>query len=216
MSATSETNVYVKMTGRILAGAVVGAVSGALFMGIGKSYFPLSDPAGMLSAVTGLVYVLIGLAVGTGALAPRTGALFLNVEDSDELREQRAMLGYAGVSCIFFGLFLMVLALAAAAHGGGSFTPPFALGAAVACLAAATLTAIWSNARSDELIRQVNVEASAFALHVAAVFFGGWAMLAHLGYVAWMKPLVLLPGLALIALVAIFWISGKKGMLKPR
>jgi hypothetical protein len=87
---------------------------------------------------------------------------------------------------------------------------------AALCIVPALWAGVRSIARSDELMRQISREASAFALHVSILLFGGWAALAHFGFVPWMAPLILISGFALLHLVAAFWISGTKGMLKPR
>jgi hypothetical protein len=60
------------------------------------------------------------------------------------------------------------------------------------------------------------MEGSASAMNLSFLLFGGWAALAHFGYVQWITPLGLLSGLALVQLAAIFRVVGKRGMLIPR
>ena len=68
----------------------------------------------------------------------------------------------------------------------------------------------------DELMRRVSHEASSLAIHFALLLFGGWAALAHLGYVEWIAPLTLFASLVLIELVAIMWVAGRKGLMTER
>ena len=45
------------------------------------------------------------------AAAPGAGSRFLNVEDAEELREQRSMLVYSAISCCLSGVFLLILSV---------------------------------------------------------------------------------------------------------
>lgn len=205
-----------KRLGGMALGTVVGFGSVMLFMTLGKSHLPMSNPAAMLTFTAGLIILLMGAFVGFGAASPRAGAHFLNVEDAEELKEQRVVLAYASASCVLAGLFLFILAFSAS--GAEQVLLPANVAAGLACLSLvlAFWTGVKSNAGSDELMRQVGREASALALHVSVLLFGGWAALAHFGFAPLIAPLVLISGFFLIELVAIFWISGRKGMLKPR
>jgi hypothetical protein len=214
MTATTTKTTRSRQAVRMLAGAVTGAVATIAFMElVGKPRLDSADPGVVLAIIAGLIYALIGLAVGIGALAPRQGAVFLNVEDADEIREQRANLAPSAVSCILIGAFLLLLALAPV-EGSGDRILWAAAGAA--CLLGVAAIALFTRRRSDELMRQVSVEASAFAFHLALAALAVWALLAHLGYAEWMTPLTLIAGLALLSLVAVFWKAARKGMMAPR
>jgi hypothetical protein len=199
---------------RLLAGAVAGAGSTIAFMElVGKSRLDSGDPGTIVALIAGLIYALMGVFVGLGALAPRPGAVFLNVEDADEIREQRASLAPSAIACILVGAFLLLLALAPVEQNADLSLWLFA---AAACLLGVLAVSLATRGRTDELMRQVSLESSALTLHVALAVLSGWAMLAQFGYAAWLTPLSLIAGLALLYLVAIFWLAGKKGMLKPR
>ena len=200
---------------RLISGAVFGGAATMAFLALsGELGVDFSDPATMLAVMAGLSYGLIGLLVAVGAAAPRSGARFLNVEDADEIREERRNLGPAAAACILAGLFLLILALAPgiAASAGRQTLALLAMG----CLAAMVAISLATRGRADELARQISIEASAFTLHVAFVVLGVWATFAHLGYVGWTSPLGLIAGLALLELAAIFWFSAKKGLMTPR
>ena len=60
---------------------------------VGKSRFDLDDPARLIALAVGLVFALIGPVRRRLAWwRPEPGAHLLNVEDEDELREQRGQL----------------------------------------------------------------------------------------------------------------------------
>ena len=91
-----------------------------------------------------------------------------------------------------------------------------AIGIAAACVAGLLGVGWWVRGRVDEFNRQLGVESSALAMHVSLLLFGGWAALAHAGYVQMIAPIGLLAGFALLELGSIFWVVGKRGLLVPR
>ena len=195
---------------RMLAGGLFGAVGAGLFLTVaGKSNLDLGDPGTMLPVVAGLSYGLMGLAVGPGA-----SARFLNVEDADEIREQKRSLVPSAIVCILIGAFLLILTASSslAASIGRDAVALLAIGA----LAAVVVITVATRGRADELIRRISAEASALALHTALVVLGAWAVLAQLGYVGWMSPLSLIAGLAMLELASIFAVSAARGLMSPR
>ena len=84
---------------------------------------------------------------------------------------------------------------------------------AVACLAGILIIGGMSAKKYDELTRQISLEASAGAFYTTLLLIGGWAALAHLGYVAWLSPLAFVSALALLLIIAIFIVSARKGLL---
>jgi hypothetical protein len=214
MRATWESSAVRKFVFQMAVGAVVGVVSAALFLRLGKPFLPLTDGIGMFAACMGMLYVILGLFVGFGAAAPGAGARFLNVEDAEELREQRSMLGFSAVSCCLAGLFLLILSVGpATASEAGSSALALAAGG---CLIAAIVSGKLCVDRCDELMRQICAEASVLTLNLGLVLLSAWGALAHLGLVAWITPLGLLSGFSLFYLLVSFWVVGRRGMLKPR
>lgn len=196
---------------RMLAGAVVGGVSTFLFLELlGEKYFDLADPSTMLAVVAGLIYALMGLSVGFGIIAPAAGARFLNVEDADELREERPKLKTAATACVLIGFFFLVLALSGE---GGLLGREVAVLIAAACLVGIGVLTVISKRTADELTRQVSLQSSSLALHVALIGLAIWALLAQLGYAGGIDPLALISGLALLQLTTVFVVAGQKGML---
>jgi hypothetical protein len=215
MTAAAKKSLMVKQAVRMVAGAVTGAGSVILFMEAGgKTRLGSDDPGVVVALIAGLIYALMSLIVGLGAVAPRPGAVFLNVEDADELREQRSSLLPSAAAGVLFGLFLLVLAMAPEQGSGGDAGGWLA--AAASLLGAGILVTVLTKDRGDELIRQIALEAGSLTLHIAITIACVWGMLAQLGYARWITPLGLIGGLALLYLGAIFWLAGRKGLMKGR
>lgn len=205
-----------KLILQTLTGAAFGAAGTFLFLRFGGEVADFEDPARLAAGATGIIYVLMGLFVGIGALAPGAGAKFLNVEDADEILAERKSIGPGAIGALLIGLLLMALALTPGGGQPGALSPDAALAIAAACLAGLVAVGWWVRGKVDELNRQLGIDSSAIAMNASLLLFGGWAALAHAGSVEWISPLGLLAGFALIELAAIFWVVGKRGMLVPR
>lgn len=203
-----------KMLIPALAGGVVGYAAAATAL-----HFIDLDPVGGLGKSTtiatlvGVLYIVFGLTVGLGTLSPKVGARFLNVEDADELREQKKVLTSSGSAMVLWGLGLIGLALAAP---DGPVPQAAALALGAGGLVIGTVLAIPSYRLSDELMRAVNLEAGAISYGLVLLVVGGWAMLAHVGYAAAPAPLDLLTLFYVLVLLASFIATGRRGMLTPR
>ncbi len=197
-----------------LVGGVVGYAAAATMM-----YFIDSSAVGGLgmsatiASLVGVVYAVIGLLVGFGAASPGIGARFLNVEDADELREQKKVLTLSGAAMALWGASLLALALAAP---DGPVPQGAALAVGFGGLAIGTWLSLPAYRASDELMRAISLEAGALGYGLVLLVVGIWAMLAHLGYTAAPAPLDLLSLFYVLVLVASFIIIGRRGMLAPR
>ncbi len=216
MTRVMERKTAQKLIMQTLTGAVFGAAGTFLFLKFGGKVADFDDPARLAAAATGIIYTLMGLFVGLGTLAPGAGAKFLNVEDADEILAERKSIGPGAVGCLLIGLLLIALALTPGGGQPGALSQEAAIGIAVACVAGLLGVGWWVRGRVDEFNRQLGVESSALAMHVSLLLFGGWAALAHAGYVQMIAPIGLLAGFALLELGSIFWVVGKRGLLIPR
>lgn len=198
---------------RAAIGAVVGYAAAAATM-----HF-IDGPVGGLSksatvaALIAVIYAVIGLGVALGTANPKIGARFLNVEDADELREQKKVLTLSGASMVLWGIALFALALAAPA---GPLPQMAALVMGAGGLLIGTWLSVPAYRASDELMRAISLEASALSYGLMLVVAGGWAMLAHLGYASAPAPLDLLSLFYVLVLLASFIVIGRRGMLVPR
>ena len=205
-----------KLVLQTLSGAVVGAVVTYFALEMGGGAADLEDSARLAAVAAGIVYALMGAFVGFGAIVPGAGAKFLNVEDADEIVEERGKFTPAAIACVLTGALLIALALTPGGDQPGALTRDMAALVAVAAFASLVVLGLWMRGQIDEFNRSLSTESSALALHVSLLLFGGWAALAHLGYVEWIAPLGLLAAYAMIQLAATFWVVGRRGLLMPR
>lgn len=195
----------------LAVGAVSGAVASALFIMLTKGYAGEGLGASReIAGLAGIVYLLMAIGVGAGIASPEIGARFLNVEDAEELREQRRMLGFSCLGMVAFAAALFVLVFAAPA--GPLAATSAALAAAVLMTAACAL-GFYQMRHIDELQRAMSREASASTLLLMFVVGGGWALLAHCGLAPAPAPLDWLTMFAVAFLAGSFWQAGRRGLL---
>lgn len=197
-----------------LIGGVVGFTASAglievlesdLVGGLGKSE--------TIAALIGMFYAVMSLGIIIGVASPGLGTRFLNVEDADELREQKRILNLSGAAMLLWGAALIALALGAP---GGPVPQNVALAIGIGGLAIGTVLSVAVYRASDELMRAVNLEAGSLAYGLVFLVVGIWAMLAHLGYSNPPAPLDLLSLFYTLVLLASFIVIGRRGMLMPR
>ena len=213
MTGTPTQVNWKKFYTQLLVGAVVGGLSAAAVLSTWDD-IDRSDPTQLIAIMTGMIYALMGLIAGTGALMPTIGARFLNVEDVEDLRDQRVILGLSAGACVLIGLLFLILG-AVPAGGTEAEASRVVVGVLSAGLLALIILTRLANRRVDEMTRAVGLEASSLAMQATLVIFGGWAALAHIGLVTWLGPLGLVSGIALLQLIALFWIGGKRGLMVP-
>lgn len=195
-------------------GGVVGfAASSALMRFLDSEAVGGLGESGTIAALVGMLYAVIGLSIAIGVASPRLGARFLNVEDADELREQKRVLSLSGAAMLLLGISLIALALAAP---GGPLAPAAGLAIGVVGLVVGAVLSVAVVRSSDELMRAINLEAGSLGFTLVLLVVGLWAMLAHLGYTAGPAPLDLLSLFYVLVLVASFITVGRRGMLAPR
>ena len=206
-----------KMLLQMGVGAIAGAgVTFGLLTMIGKSGFDHDDPSRVVALITGLVFALTGLAVGLGVLAPRGGAHLLNVEDAEELREQRGPLWRGAVVMLLIGAIMLALALVRVEGSQGVLSPGVAAGIAAVSFAVVAVLSFAARHDHDELMRSVSREAMTVAMYAATVVLGVWGAAAHLGYAEWITPLGAVSTLLLLQLGAIIVVSAQRGLFRPR
>ena len=170
-------------------------------------------PSREIALLVAMLYGFMGVLVGFGALSPRLGARFLNVQDAEELREMRQSLLASGIGSVAFGGVLAVLALT----GPGAVLAPMA-GAVAAgvLLVIATLASVRSMKHSDELMRTVSRQAGSTAFYLVLLFIGGWAALSIFGFMPQPQMIDILTLIWAILIIATFGVCAKRGMLGVR
>lgn len=205
---------------KVVLQLLLGMLSGAAGMMASLWLLERGDlsvkPVQAFAIGTALVFGLMALFVALGTLAPAIGARTLNVEDSDELAEQRSNLLVGSISSLLVAAFLAVLALTRRAEAPGLLEPRQAM--LVALLTGASLL-VWTFVHrnmSDEMMRAAAKDAGALTTNLLFVVFGTWAAAAHLGYARMFEPLLFASGFFALYLLAVFVAIGKRGLLKPR
>jgi len=202
----------VKMLMQLVLGGLAGGVSMMLAMQAlehGLAGRPEIDQ--VVAIGVGLIYALMALFVGLGALNPATGSKLLNVADEEELRDDRGYLAMSALACLLVGLSLVALAIGGA---NGVIAPAGAL--AVLLLATIVMAVIWRPMQrtSDEFRRVVGAQASEVGMVLIFTVFGTWAALAQLAYAPMFTPLAFLAGCYGLVLVASYWTAWRRGMLQ--
>jgi hypothetical protein len=150
-SAIDRTKVRT-MIMRTVSGAVVGAAVTGMFLVFVIDLPDFSDTSRLVAVVAGLSYGLMGLAVGVGTLAPRLGATFLNVEDANEISEDRRALGPGAIVCLLAGILFIALALAPAGDFEGALPRDVAAGTVAVTFAALIGVSLWMRRTSTSSI----------------------------------------------------------------
>ena len=198
--------------------ALIGAVLGYAASAATLSYIDSAAVDGLsvsatMAAVVAALYAVTGLTIMLGTASPRLGARLLNVEDADELREQKKVLTLSGAAMLLWGVALLALALATP---DGPVPQAAALAVGGGGLVAGNVLSVLVYRSSDELMLAVNLEAGALSYGLLLLVVGMWAMLAHLGYTAAPAPLDLLTLFYVLVLLASFIAVGRRGMLAIR
>ncbi|HVJ03474.1 MAG TPA: hypothetical protein VM662_14930, partial [Sphingomonas sp.] len=179
----------------------------------GTGAFGEVGASGTAALAVGVLFLVIGVFIAAGLADPRVGARYLNVEDADDLREQRPLLWRSAGGMVAWGLALVLLA---AAGPSGSIPPTAALAGAGTLLVAGLAFTIAAWQMMDELMRRLATEAGNISYYLIALAGGGWATLAHLGFVTAPAPLDWLTMLTGLVLAASFIVAARRGLMAQR
>jgi hypothetical protein len=197
---------------RVVSGGVVGFFAAKAIISLIESpAIGGLEASAVIAAAVGAMYGLMGVMILAGSAMPRAGAAFLNVEDADEIREQKRMFLYSGASSLFWGAALVVLALAAP---DGPIAQLTALIVAAACFIIGTALCVPVYRVSDELMMAVMQEGGALSAWLLFAVVGSWATMAHLGFAQDPQPLDLLSLFYGLMLVASFIVIFRRGMVR--
>ena len=193
-------------------GAVAGALGAIGLMElIDSGALGALDTSREIAALVGMLYLMTAAVVGFGLVSPDAGSRLLNVEDADELREMRPMLRWSVLGTASIAAILFIAAFAAPA---GPIGAPVALALVAILFVLACYTGHRQRAHTDELMRAVAVEGTSAAFYLTVVVGGGWALLAHLGYLAGPEPLDWLTMFASLMLLGCFVITIQRGLIR--
>lgn len=165
----------------------------------------------VVAAVTGLLLVAVAF---FGSLATASVHIGANLVDdevaADEMRERGRLLMYSFAWMAACGLLLIGLSQSGP---GGALSPAAALGGALILIVVLTVLGIAAWRLSDELGRTLSYETGNMAFYLILLLGGGWAMLAHLGFVAAPAPLDWVTLFAVLLFAASFIALGRRKLL---
>ncbi|WP_300973963.1 hypothetical protein [Sphingomonas sp. LHG3406-1] len=202
---------------QLVMGGVVGAVAMIAMLTALERHAGLLEDSGRLAALaTALIYALMSAFVGFGTLVPGVGAKTLNVEDREEIAEQKQALVIGSLSFLLVAIFLGALALGSTPAWAGPL--PTGVAALVAGAAVVILVALSIRYRNlgDEMMQLASKEASGILLLLLLATVGAKSAAAQLGYATPMAPLEFLASFFALYLVAVFVAVGRRGLLTPR
>ena len=163
-----------------------------------------------VAAATGATLVVMASLGLLAVASAHSGADLLDGDAAEELRERGRLFLYSFAWTIACGLLLIVLALAGPA---GPLSPAAALAGALGLIVALIVLGVAVRRLSDELARTLSNEAGNIACYLILALGGGWAILAHLGFVAAPAPLDWLTLFILLLFVASFIAAGRRKLL---
>lgn len=200
-----------KLVFQLVSGGIVGGLAGYFGLGLLDEKNMAADQ--MILSGVGLVYLLMGLIVGVGLIAPKLGSNILNVEDAEEIRDQRRILTGSTICMVSLGVALMALPMAGQ---GGSISPLAGFGGLLAALALLIVISIRDWKYYDEMLLQLSRDAGNLAFCGIGSVLLIWSAAASLGLATAPAPTALVALISGGFLLAIFVASARKGLLHPR
>jgi hypothetical protein len=199
------------LTWTALAVAVFALIAWSLAAFTGS----LSPDAIGVSAAAALFVglALLALAILGFVVIIAARANLLPAERAEAVLERGRMQLYTWTWLAALGLTLILLSLAGP---GGLVSPGFALAAAVVLIAVMAAIDLAMRPLMDELSHAVGRETGNMAFYLTIAIGGGWAILAHLRFVAAPEPLDWITLFTLILFAASVIAAGRRGLLKPR
>lgn len=163
------------------------------------------------AVVTGSVLFLVAI-LGTFVMASaHTSANLIDDEvAADDMRERGRLFLYSFIWTAACGLLLTLLGLAGP---GRVVSQTAALAGASILIGTLIVLGIAASRLSDELGRTLSRETGHIAFYLILFFGGGWAMLAHLGFVAGPAPLDWLTLSVILLFAASFIAAGRRKLL---
>lgn len=195
---------------RGVLGAVFGLAVTVPFLRYAGPFLAQAGTGAIALSGVGVIYLMMGLMVGLGTLMPGPGSKLLNVAGPDDLTDERRVLLGSAAGSLILGAGLLALSLAGPA---GLVPDGVALGALALGFVACAVIGVQQWREYDELLRQMTTECGSIAFMIALPGLGGWAALAHLGWVPPFAPLWVLAALMFLLLISSFIAAGRRGLL---
>jgi hypothetical protein len=194
---------------------ILNAVGLALFLSAiwgFKSFGGAMGVSEAVAAVTGLVLILIASIGIVVTASVRAGADLVDDEmAADDMRERGRLMLCSLAWIVVCGLLLIGLSLAGP---GGLLPPAVALAGALVLIAILVVLGIAAWRLSDELARTLSHETGNMTYYLIVTVGSGWAILAHLGFVAAPAPLDWVTLFTVAIFAASFIVLGRRKLLR--
>jgi hypothetical protein len=203
-----------KLIVQVVGGGLVGGLAGYSVAGLlGVSAAETLNSDQFIVGGIGLIYLLMGLSVGFGITFPKLGSTMLNVEDAEEIRDQKRVLTGSAICMSALGAALLILPMA---KPDGVITPLGGFGALLAALAILVVISIRDWKHYDELILRLSRDAGNFAFGSTGLVLLIWASASWTGLASAPTPLALVAIVSGGFLLACFVAGARLGLLHPR
>lgn len=179
------------------------------------------DPDGLklsieliLAGCVAIIYLIIGLMIGLSLMLPKKYATkMLNVEDEEELADQKRILLGSSISmgCIGAAMFILILS-----GTDGYFAPIIGFSAMSIAFILAIIIAVRDWPYYDEMMRKTTIDSTYLCAAILFTIVWFWCSAAWLGWIEMPSPLILLALFNGIYLLSVFIISGRMGLMEIR
>ncbi len=199
---------------QIIYGAIFGfTITSAFnfFFGDRLDSLPALSGDAILLNFIGFIYALMGVVCGLGLILPKKMAVqMLNIEDEEELDEQRRILTGSSVIMLAIGISLCLLALSG---DSAIISPEIAFSAIIISTLAAIFITVKDWKHYDELLRQMSLEATYLSFSITAMILWIWCSAAWIGWMSLPSPLIIISLISGFYIISIFIICARKGLL---
>jgi uncharacterized membrane protein len=203
-----------KLTFQLAFGVLMGGLAGYSFGGFLGGQTPTTiNVDQVIVGGIGAVYLMMGLIIGFGLAFPKLGSKMLNVEDAEEIGDQKHILTGSSTCMVVLGVALVILPMA---KPDGAITPLVGFGGLLAALAILVVISIRDWKHYDELILQLSRDAGNFAFCGTAFVLLIWASAAWAGLASAPTPLALVAIISGGFLLAAFLAGARLGLMRPR
>jgi hypothetical protein len=194
---------------------IVGAVFGAGSMIMLSKMVPMRSLAAdeFILFSVGAIWAIIGVFILFGTASPKVGAKLLNVEDEEDLREQRRILIGSAIIFLTWGSSHMILAVS----GSMAFFSAWAgIGAMLISLFACVLIYFRDRHLYDEMMWKLTLHAGYLCFTGLWVVLSVWCAMTISGLVAAPTPEIILALFSGGYLLTTVISAGRAGLLAPK
>lgn len=203
-----------KLIFQLACGGIVGGLAGYSVAGLlGAEMAKTLHLDQVIVGGIGLIYVLMGLICAVGIAFPTLGSRMLNVEDAEEIGDQKRMLTGSSICMLALGAALLILPMA---RPDGAITPLGGFGGLMAALATLVVITIRDWKHYDEMMVQMSRDAGNFAFCGIGLVLLIWASAAWAELAYAPTPLGLVATVSGGFLLAAFFAGARLGLLRPR